>query len=157
MEGACGKVEIRGRLDYEAFKLPEDHPCVLAAEAAVRAVGGEPKRAISNGGLDANWLTARGIPTVSLGAGVSGAHTTQERLNLAQLRLACRVALRLATGRKAAVSGRPTLVLAKRLRVGYYGASGVAGSGRDGFRPFLEAARMVSLNSSEGRIWRVRY
>jgi len=98
VEGARGKVEFRGRLDYEAFRLPEDHPCVLAAEAAVWAVGGQPKRAITSGGLDANWLTARGIPTVSLGAGVSGAHTTQERLNLAQFRQACRVALRLATG-----------------------------------------------------------
>ena len=101
VEGACGKVEIRGRLDYEAFKLPEDHPCVLAAEAAVRAVGGEPQRAISNGGLDANWLTAKGVPTVSLGAGASGAHTTRERLNLAQFRQACRVALLLATATEA--------------------------------------------------------
>ena len=98
VEGVAGKVEIRGRLDYEAFKLPDDHPSVLAAEAAVRAVGRAPQRAISNGGLDANWLTARGIPTVSLGAGVSGAHTTRERLSLAQFRQACRIALRLATG-----------------------------------------------------------
>jgi len=96
--GECGRVAIRGRLDYEAFKLPDGHPCVLAAEAAVRAVGGRPQRAISNGGLDANWLTAKGIPTVSLGAGASGAHTTRERLSLPQFRQACRIALRLATG-----------------------------------------------------------
>jgi len=97
-DGEQGRVHMRGRLDYESFRLPGDNPSVAAAEAAVRAVGGEPMRAISNGGLDANWLTARGIPTVSLGAGVANAHTTGERLNLDQFRQACRIALRLATG-----------------------------------------------------------
>ncbi len=95
-EGATGHVEIRGRLDYESFRLPDGEPSVVAAEAAVRAVGGHPIRAISNGGLDANWMTARGIPTVSLGCGQQAAHTTEERLDLAVFGQACRVALRLA-------------------------------------------------------------
>ncbi len=95
--GECGSVEIRGRLDYESFRLDENEPSVAAACEAVRAVGGEPTLAVSHGGLDANWLTARGIPTVSLGAGVAHAHTTQERLDLNQFRQACRIALRLAT------------------------------------------------------------
>ena len=54
-------------------------------------------RAISNGGLDANWMTARGIPTVTLGCGQENVHTTAERLNLPEFRRACEVALRLAT------------------------------------------------------------
>lgn len=97
VDGSVGRVEIDGQLDYEAFKLPDGEPCVLAAEAAVRSAGGEPMRAISNGGLDANWMTARGIPTVSLGCGQQNPHTTAERLNLVEYRQACRVALRLAT------------------------------------------------------------
>lgn len=96
-EGRSGEVEIRGRLDYEAFRLADDEPCVLAAEAAIRAVGAEPCRAISNGGLDANWLSPRGIPTVTLGCGQVNPHTTAERLNLVQFREACRIALCLAT------------------------------------------------------------
>ncbi len=56
--GRPGSVQFEGRLDYEAFKLAADEPCVLAAEAAVRAVGGEPLRFVSNGGLDANWMSA---------------------------------------------------------------------------------------------------
>jgi tripeptide aminopeptidase len=95
-QGACGKVRINGHLDYEAFKLPDDDPSVQAAEAAVRSVGGEPIRAVSNGGLDANWMTARGIPTVTLGCGQTNPHTTGEQLELAQFRQACRIALRLA-------------------------------------------------------------
>jgi tripeptide aminopeptidase len=94
----CGAVEIDGHLDYEAFRLPDGEPCVLVAEEAVRRCGGVPLRAISNGGLDANWMTARGIPTVTLGCGQENVHTTAERLNLAEFRRACLVAFRLATG-----------------------------------------------------------
>ena len=43
--------------------------------AAVEAEGLEPELAISNGGLDANWLTAHGIPTVTLGCGQRNIHT----------------------------------------------------------------------------------
>jgi tripeptide aminopeptidase len=97
VDGECGRVEIDGRLDYEAFRLAGDEPCVLAAEEAVRACGGTPMRAISNGGLDANWMSARGIPTVTLGCGQENVHTTAERLNLAEFRRACEVAMWLAT------------------------------------------------------------
>jgi tripeptide aminopeptidase len=95
--GACGTVRFDGELHYEAFQLAEDDPSVLAAEAAIRADGGQPYRALSNGGLDANWMTARGIPTVTLGAGQANPHTTNERLELDQFHRGCRVALRLAT------------------------------------------------------------
>jgi len=42
-------------------------------------------------------MTARGLPTVTLGCGQSAAHTTRERLDLAEFRRACRIALKLAT------------------------------------------------------------
>lgn len=96
-KGKCARVSIDGRLDYESFKLADDEPCVLAAEAAVLAAGGTPQRVISNGGLDANWMTLRGIPTVSLGGGQMHAHTTAERLDLREFSRACRVALALTT------------------------------------------------------------
>jgi tripeptide aminopeptidase len=95
--GALGKVELTSRLDYESFVLGEGEPAVAAAEAAIQAVGMTPVRAISNGGLDANWMTARGVPTVTLGCGQTYVHTTSERLDLAAYRQACRIALRLAT------------------------------------------------------------
>ncbi|HEY4761735.1 MAG TPA: M20/M25/M40 family metallo-hydrolase [Thermoguttaceae bacterium] len=92
-----GSVRISGRLDYESFRLPEDDPSLLAAEAAIRQIGFQPFRVISNGGLDANWLTARGIPTVSLGCGQENFHTPAERLNLPEFHKACRIARQLAT------------------------------------------------------------
>lgn len=97
VRGACGKVDIEGHLDYEAFELPSDEPSVIAAERAVGSVGGQPVRAICNGGLDANWMTARAIPTVTLGSGQRNPHTVQERLDIREFRRACQIALRLAT------------------------------------------------------------
>lgn len=99
--GVHGSVTFAHRKDYESFALEPDEPCVQAASAAVRSLGGEPTSRISNGGLDANWLSERGIPTVTLGCGQFDIHTTQETLHLPTFDQACRVALRLATGSEA--------------------------------------------------------
>ena len=95
--GRRGRVRVKGQLDYESFRLPRDESCVEAAVAAVQAEGHEPELAISNGGLDANWLTARGIPTVTLGCGQRHIHTAKEALDIPDFHLARRIALRLAT------------------------------------------------------------
>jgi tripeptide aminopeptidase len=96
--GDRGTVEIDGRQDYEAFRLAEDEPAVAAAQAAVRSIGREASFAIANGGLDANWIVAHGIPTVSLGCGQLNQHTVAEALDVGEFQDACRVALRLAAG-----------------------------------------------------------
>ena len=96
-EGKHGSVRFEGRADYEAFRLADDEPALVEAERAIRAVGLEPVRAISNGGLDANWMTAHGIPTVTLGCGQNRIHTTEEFLDVTAFEQACQIALRLAT------------------------------------------------------------
>ncbi len=96
-EGKRGRVKIEGRLDYEAFLLDEKEPCVQVAEAVLRSVGEWPHHAITNGGLDANWLVAHGIPTVTLGCGQQNPHMRNEGLDIAAFQTACRIALRLAT------------------------------------------------------------
>ncbi|HTN75208.1 MAG TPA: M20/M25/M40 family metallo-hydrolase [Pirellulaceae bacterium] len=95
--GQRGSVQFNGRLDYEAFRLEDDSACVVAAEAAVQAVGREPLRAISNGGLDSNWLFQHGIPSVTLGCGQVNPHMVTEALDIAQFEDAVRIGLRLAT------------------------------------------------------------
>ncbi len=97
-DGRTGKASMTGRLDYEAFRLADDEPCVTAAEAALEAIGLDPRPDISNGGLDANWMAVNGIPTVTLGCGQRDIHTTNETLDLAAYENACRAALLLATG-----------------------------------------------------------
>jgi tripeptide aminopeptidase len=96
-DGQRGSVRIDGRLDYEAFRVDPKHPCVQLAESAVRAAGRVPIQVISNGGLDANWLNAHGIPTVTLGSGQMNVHTTSEMLDLKSFGDACRIAVHLAT------------------------------------------------------------
>ncbi len=96
-EGRVGKVRFTGNNDYESFRLRPDEPAVLAAEQAVRAVGLEPQLAVSNGGLDANWTTAHGIPTVTLGCGQMQIHTTGETLDVGAFEQACQIGLLLAT------------------------------------------------------------
>ena len=95
--GASGEIDIEGHLDYESFRLADDQPSVLAAEQAVRSIGRQPERAVSNGGLDANWMVRHGIPTVTIGCGQLNQHTLSEALEVAAFEDACRIALRLAT------------------------------------------------------------
>src|SRR5262245_38410479 len=109
--GRRGGVRIDGRQDYESFRLSRDEPCVVAATAAVVAENAEPELAISNGGLDANWFTARGIPTVTLGCGQRNIHTTAEELDIAEFHLARRIALRLATK----AEGQPAAMKKRRM------------------------------------------
>jgi tripeptide aminopeptidase len=97
VDGATGRATVIGRLDYESFKLSMKEPSVEAAVAALNAEGLAPEYTIANGGLDANWLTAHGIPTVTLGCGQNNIHTVDEWLDLDEFQKACRIALRIAT------------------------------------------------------------
>lgn len=93
-----GEVEFTATMKYESFRLPEDSPVIAAASSAIRTVGLDPVTKISNGGLDANWMTALGLPTVTLGCGQEAIHTVKERLHLPSYLKACRIGLLLATG-----------------------------------------------------------
>src|SRR3954447_19015893 len=56
VNGKRGRVRFEGRLDYESFRLSREEACVGAAAAAIEAENLTPEFAITNGGLDANWL-----------------------------------------------------------------------------------------------------
>ncbi len=91
--GQAGRVDFDSRVDYEAFELSEDDASVITATDAIKAVGREPFRYISNGGLDANWLYRHGIRSVTMGCGQQNIHTDQEWLHTADFLDACRAAL----------------------------------------------------------------
>ncbi len=95
--GQCGSVEFNSHVDYESFRLSEDHPSIDAASHAVRLVGREPFTEVSNGGLDANWLFRHGIEAVTLGCGQRNIHTADERLVISDYLDACRIATWLIT------------------------------------------------------------
>lgn len=95
--GQTAEVTFANRLKYESFRLSSDEPCVAEALAAIRAVGLPAQTRVCNGGLDANWLTAHGYPTVTLGCGQEAIHTVAEALHVPSYLQACRIARYLAT------------------------------------------------------------
>ncbi len=97
-DGKTGRVDFSAELKYESFRLPTDAPVVQSARAAVQAAGLTSSLRISNGGLDANWMVAHGLPTVTLGCGQNAIHTVHEWLHIPSYLDGCRVAIALATG-----------------------------------------------------------
>ncbi len=96
--GKTGSVDFQAELKYESFQMSVDEPCVQVALNVVKAAGLRPQVRTSNGGLDANWMIAHGLPTVTLGCGQEDIHTANERLHIESYLQACRIALALATG-----------------------------------------------------------
>lgn len=96
--GERGKVTFETYLKYESFKLKATEPAMVAAKQGIKQLGMEPYYAIANGGLDANWMTQYGFPTVTLGAGQENVHTVRERLHIPSFLSACELGLILATG-----------------------------------------------------------
>jgi tripeptide aminopeptidase len=95
--GRHGTVHVESSLKYESFRLDADTPSVQAAAAAIESLGMTAETRVCNGGLDANWMTAHGIPTVTLGCGQQGIHTVDEVLHIESYLQACRIGLTLAT------------------------------------------------------------
>lgn len=97
VRGERGTVEFRTETDYSAFRLPDSHPAVRFACRAAREQGLRPVTVRMNGGLDANPLTQKGIPTVTLGCGQHGAHSVDEFVDLKEYLVGCRLVLDLMT------------------------------------------------------------
>jgi tripeptide aminopeptidase len=96
-KGRTARVEFYSRLDYHPFRLKEGSAIVKRAFAAAKAAGFTPRTRIGNGGLDANWLVRKGIPTVTFGAGQHNIHTVEEYVDLPEFYQGCAMALALAT------------------------------------------------------------
>ncbi|TWU45417.1 Carboxypeptidase G2 precursor [Novipirellula aureliae] len=88
----AGHIEFESQVDYDSFRLKDDHASIQAASQAIEQVGRTPYCAVANGGLDANWLYRHGIEAVTLGCGQQNIHTVDERLEIADYLDACRMA-----------------------------------------------------------------
>ncbi len=95
-DGKTAKVKFTPRRDYYPFRLkPSAMPVQLALAVGTR-LGWTPELKDSNGGLDANWLTRNGVPTITFGAGQKNVHTIDEYVNIPDFLEGCRFALALA-------------------------------------------------------------
>lgn len=95
-KGQSASVSFKEDVRYEAFRINKSTDCVTLAAEAIESSSLTPQTVIGNGGLDANWLTAHGLPTVTLGCGQHNIHTVDETLDLPEFLTACEVATRLA-------------------------------------------------------------
>jgi tripeptide aminopeptidase len=96
--GRTAKVRFHKRRDYYPFRLKPNSPVVQAALRAAERAGWKATLRVTNGGLDANWMVRRRIPTITFGAGQNNVHTIDEFVNLADYLDGCRLALALAMG-----------------------------------------------------------
>jgi tripeptide aminopeptidase len=98
-KGKAGSVRFAARTDYAPFTLDPKSEVVQVAYAAARSLGFKPSHFAADGGLDANWLSARGVPTVTFGAGQHSHHTEEEYVDLREYLGGCRLAVALAAPR----------------------------------------------------------
>jgi tripeptide aminopeptidase len=82
--GECD-VDVITEKQVVGYRSKPSSPVVVAAEAALRAHGYEPRRIATSGASDANVLEAAGIPTVNIANGTENNHEPTERVSVAAL------------------------------------------------------------------------
>ncbi len=82
---------------YEAYALPDDAPVVRKVTQAAKQIGLPIKLVNDDGGSDANWVVAHGIPCVTLNIGQRDVHTSDEWIDLHDFERACQLVIAIAT------------------------------------------------------------
>jgi tripeptide aminopeptidase len=82
-----GRVEFSSRRAYSGYRHDPDSPVIRLAAEALRRTGTEPTYRPTGGGSDANIFMAHRIPTVVLSCGYENAHSFQEYVAFADIRL----------------------------------------------------------------------
>jgi tripeptide aminopeptidase len=70
---------------FRGYRHTGTQPSVVAAEAALRACGYEPRRIVTGGGSDANAFEAQGLPCTNLANGTERNHQPDERVSVVAL------------------------------------------------------------------------
>ena len=78
---------------FRAYRLPNTSPPVLAASAALEALGIETTLTATGGGSDANVFVANGIPVVNVADGTVGNHQPDESIAVTALESVLDIAL----------------------------------------------------------------
>jgi tripeptide aminopeptidase len=78
-------VDVVSERLFTGYRQKPSAPAIVAAEAALRACGYEPRRIHTGGGSDANALEAAGFPCVNLANGTERNHEPTERVAVAAL------------------------------------------------------------------------
>jgi tripeptide aminopeptidase len=97
-EHPAATIDVEIRRQYRNLRdgLVKEPRAVSKAEAALRAVGLEPRYGLIRGGTDGSMLTEKGLPTPNLSAGQHNIHSPLEWASLNEMETAVRVLVHLA-------------------------------------------------------------
>ena len=98
--GIKGSIDFEWNLKYPSFLLDRKEAVVQSAEKAIESLGLKPTLVVGNGGVDANFLSDRGMPTVTLGCGEKNVHTVDEVVVIENYLKGCQLGLELACGQQ---------------------------------------------------------
>ena len=96
-DGQHGAVSFGTGPTYEAFALREDEPVVERLQRAAARCQIETHLVSNDGGMDANWIVAHGIPAVTIGAGQRDVHMPAEWIDLSDFATVCQLIYTVAT------------------------------------------------------------
>ena len=91
------KVIFKNHIDYYPFDLNKNLDVVKFATKISKKIGFAGQNVSCNGGLDANWLIKKNIPTITFGNGHYKPHSIGEYLNISEFKDSCLYAIALAT------------------------------------------------------------
>ncbi len=97
------QVDVDVEVGYEGYRVPDDAPIVQKLQSAAARVGLEPRLVTAQGGSDANIFNRRGLQSVVLGCGMYGAHGSNERANVEDMRNCVEVILNVVSGAHASL------------------------------------------------------
>ncbi|WP_141431773.1 tripeptidase T [Bacillus sp. 03113] len=88
-EGAAsemgGQAKVEVEVVYPGFKFSEKDQVVEIAQKASKKIGRSCELIQSGGGSDGNVISGFGVPTIVLGVGYEGIHTTNEKMPIEEL------------------------------------------------------------------------
>lgn len=91
--GEKGAVKFGSGPTYESFALNDNEPTVQRIMSAANTCDIDAELVSNDGGMDANWIVAHGIPAVTIGAGQRDVHKPDEWIDLGDFERACRLAV----------------------------------------------------------------
>jgi tripeptide aminopeptidase len=96
-QGKTGRVRFQAAREYEAFQMDRRSPTAQLSYRVAQSLRLKPQFVAVDGGLDATSLNAKGLPTVTVGAGHHRPHTLDEYVDVREFLTGCRLVVALAT------------------------------------------------------------
>ena len=96
IDNETAKVKFKTNLDYYPFLIDENSDVVKISLQISKSEKFSGKTVTCNGGLDANWLVRKDIPTITFGNGHYRPHSTDEYVLIDEFYDACKYAISLA-------------------------------------------------------------